>query len=640
MNSRPIVPAVLDDVPDGTRATIASMRAADAARALLAANGLPPRWRHREQFTVLATSFGTGHDFLVAWQAWRADPQRCDRLVYVAVEPHPLTRDDMQRVHGRSPLRACADALVERWPPLTHNLHDLVFEGGRVRLMLACGEVRAWLPELRIEVDAFWLGHNAADSAPPHFDARMCKALGRLAAPEATLAMRDNADRLRGALTSAGFALHSAVDEAGSDGVVSGTFAPRFTPRRAPAYRARAAGGQRRALIVGAGLAGCAAAWALAEQGWQTTLIDRRAAPASEASGNAGGLFHGVVNAHDGVHARFNRAAALAARTAVEHALARAGGEPGAQGGVAGLLRLEHDLSPLDMHDRLAGLGLPGDYVQALSASEASALCGLVLRQPAWFYPGGGWVQPAGLARSFLQRAGDHATLRMGLAVQAIRRTSRGWALIDPQGQLIEEAETVVLANANDALRLLMQPAWPVRETRGQISGAPFGAGMPCTRLPIAGAGYLLPPIDATVWFGATSQAGDLDASVRPDDHDSNVAQLARLVDRPVALRADQLQGRTGWRCSAIDRLPIVGAVPDLASFGASTPDQPRLMPRVPGLHVFSGLGSRGITWSALGARVLAGWVCGSAFPLESGLIDAIDPARFAVRARRRSGGG
>ena len=211
----------------------------------------------------------------------------------------------------------------------------------------------------------------------------------------------------------------------------------------------------------------------------------------------------------------------------------------------------------------------------------------------------------------------------------------------------------LVLANAGDALRLLGEPGWPVQRVRGQVSGWPHvrpttPGSPPVCRLPVAGSGYLLPPFDGTVWFGATSQTGDTDPGVRESDHVTNLVQLWRLtgapldatIDMPRDMPLDALLGRTAWRWSANDRLPLVGAVPDVPSMNAATPDQVRLVPRQPGLYVFTALGSRGITWSALGARVLAATLAGAPVPLEASLLDAIAPARFVVRARRRSQGG
>ena len=63
--------------------------------------------------------------------------------------------------------------------------------------------------------------------------------------------------------------------------------------------------------------------------------------------------------------------------------------------------------------------------------------------------------------------------------------------------------------------------------------------------------------------------------------------------------------------------------------------DHPRLVPRLPGLYVFTALGSRGVTWSGLGGRVLASLITGAPSPLEASLLDAIDPARFVSRGVR-----
>jgi tRNA 5-methylaminomethyl-2-thiouridine biosynthesis bifunctional protein len=62
----------------------------------------------------------------------------------------------------------------------------------------------------------------------------------------------------------------------------------------------------------------------------------------------------------------------------------------------------------------------------------------------------------------------------------------------------------------------------------------------------------------------------------------------------------------------ARDRLPAVGGL------------------GVPGLYALTGLGSRGMTWSALAAEVLASQICGEPLPVEADLVAALDPRRFA----------
>jgi len=98
-------------------------------------------------------------------------------------------------------------------------------------------------------------------------------------------------------------------------------------------------------------------------------------------------------------------------------------------------------------------------------------------------------------------------------------------------------------------------------------------------------------------------------------------------------MRDHPLAGRVGWRLATPDRLPLVGGLPVPGHVGRI--DQARFIPRQPGLAVCTALGSRGIGWAALCAQVLAAQVSGAPCPLEASLLDAIDPARFLVRAGR-----
>lgn len=641
MKTEAVVPAQITRDADGTPFSPtygdvyhpAAGALTQARHVFLAGNGLPQRWQRRDRFVVLETGFGLGNNFLATWDAWRRDPAACERLQFISIERHPPTRHDLQTLPRDAALSALAPLLADAWPPLTPNLHRLDFDAGRVQLLLAFGDVAAWLPELVARVDAFCLDGFAPARNPLMWQPRLFKAMARLAAPGATVATWTAARGVREGLAAAGFQVRAAPGAGGKRDITLASFAPAFAPRSAPA-RTTPIDGPRRAVVVGAGLAGCAAAWALADQGWDSVVLDRHAAPAQEASGNPGGLFHGVVHRHDGTHARFNRAAALAARQAVGQAI----GVRGAAGAVHGLLRLETSgASAAEMHDTLAALGLPADYVQAVDAGDASRLAGLPLRHPAWFYPGGGWVDPAALARDYLQRAGTRARFAGGTPVGALRREGDRWQLLDAAGRLIDEAGAVVLANAGDALRLLAPATWPVQKVRGQVSVGDAG-GFALPQLPIAGAGYLLPAVAGQAVFGATSQAGDDDAALRASDHRHNLAQLASLIGDAPHVSPDGLSGRVGWRWVSDDRLPLVGAVPDVARLSsAARLDQARLVPRVPGLYLFTALGARGITWSALGAQVLASWVTGGPSPVEASLLDALDPARFIARDARRA---
>jgi tRNA 5-methylaminomethyl-2-thiouridine biosynthesis bifunctional protein len=114
------------------------------------------------------------------------------------------------------------------------------------------------------------------------------------------------------------------------------------------------------------------------------------------------------------------------------------------------------------------------------------------------------------------------------------------------------------------------------------------------------------------------------------------------LPGSTASLDRTSLSGGVGFRCVARDRLPLVGAMIDVAAAratasalsGAHAPD----LPRVRGLYAAFAFASRGLAWTLLAAELLASELEGEPLPLEGDLVDAVDPGRFALqRLRRRS---
>ena len=586
---------------------------AQARHVFVAGHGLPGRWQGRERFVVLETGFGLGNNFLATWDAWRQDPARCERLVFVSVEKHPLRREDLARAHAGSTMPELAAQLVQRWPPLTAGLHTLSFEGGHVELLLGLGDARVLLRELVLNADAINLDGFAPKLNPALWDEWLLKSLSRHAEPGTTVSTWSINRPMRRALAALGFEVELAPGFANKPEMTVARFAPRHTPQR-PAGREPVAPGAKRAVILGAGLAGAACALALSRAGVSCTVVDALPGPAQASSGNPAGLFHGTVNPDDGPHARFNRAAALATQNLLAEL-----GLPHRQG----LLRLETRLAVAQMQDA------PG-YVQALSAAEASARAGTALDHPAWFYPGGGALDPAAYTRAMLAASG--AVLRLSAHVTALREVPGGWQLLGADGRSIEEAPLIVLAGGHNQLPLFRdfgELADDLTVQRGQITHLPDAPWQPA--IPVAGDGYAIGDDHGGAWCGATAQDDDLDPTLREADQADNLARYARLAGLSQAPQS-RLLGRVAWRLVAADRLPLIGP---LAAPGPQAA-QLRLQPRRAGLLVCTAFGSRGIAWAALAGRLVAALALGSPRPLEAELLDAVDPLRFTLRRERR----
>jgi tRNA 5-methylaminomethyl-2-thiouridine biosynthesis bifunctional protein len=634
VKTEPITAAVIDFAQDVPRSTafddIYHPREGaleQASCVFLAGNGLPERWRRRARFTILETGFGLGNNFLATWAAWRDDPLRCERLHFISLEKHPPTRNDLARALAPSPFAPLAQQLVAAWPPRTPNLHRLTFESGRVQLLLGLGDAATLARELVARVDAFFLdgfapARNEAMWSPP-----LLNALARLAAPDATAATWSAARGVRDGLSAAGFAVQAVPGPAAKREITLARYAPRFSAPAAPGHVVPAAAPSH-AVVIGTGLAGAATARALAMQGMPCTVLDAQPQPASQASGNPAGLFHGTVGTDDTVHARWHRAASFAAAEWVRASHA----------GVSnGLLRLNrtHDLA--GMHALIAAQRLPASYLQALDAVQASQHAGLPLQRPAWLFTQGGSADPRALVQ--------HALAAPGVAwqgneqAQSIEHSADGWLVRGNGARVIAQAPVVVLANADDALRLAALPVGWIRRVRGQVTSlaARDAALMPqLPKLPIASGGYVLAlPNGDGLLIGATSETDDDDTQVREADHESNLERARELLGHDVARAGALLNGRVGWRVTTRDRLPMIGMAPDLAAPLPSRRDASRLLARRSGLYLHTALGSRGITTAALGGELIAAQLCGAPWPLEADLACAIDPARFVFRTAR-----
>jgi tRNA 5-methylaminomethyl-2-thiouridine biosynthesis bifunctional protein len=621
-----------------------------ARHVFLQGNGLPQRWQGRRHFCILETGFGLGHNFLATWAAWQADPLRCDDLHFVSLEHHPPSREDLAQAHRLAyqdqPSLERSSALLAAWPPLLSGLHVLGFQGpqgcagtqpGRVHLTLVFGDAHHLLPKLVGNFDAVFLDGFAPRANPELWDPRLLRTLGRLAAPGATAATWSVAKVVRQGLQAAGFAVERAPGFAAKREMTMARFAP-ATPRRIPAGRPQGPwAGERCAVIIGAGLAGAMAAQALAQQGWACTVLDAAPAPAQGASGNPAGLFHGVVHRDDGVHARLHRHAALGA---ARHygALIRCGAVPGR---LDGLVAVRGDDPDPPQSAALQGLDLPG-YAQGMTQAEASACAGVDLGGPAQHFLQGGWVDPGTVVRHALATTG--VRFQGGAPVhvlQALHSPKGGdvvWRVLDDTGVELARAPLVVLA-AGTGLPVLAHhlPAplsglGPLELTRGQLTW--FSADTRLKR-PVSGHGYAVSLPDGQLLCGASLRSGDTDPQLQDEDQRWNLDRL-RVLTGLAPPSGAALEGRVSWRVQTPDRLPLIGPAPQADLDPTGRRDQTRFIPRHPGLFIIGALGSRGLIWAPLAARVLRAWVEATPMPLEAELLDAVDPARWLVRQARR----
>lgn len=585
---------------------------AQAEHVFLRGTGLPGRWRGRERFTVLELGFGFGLAFLATWQAWRDDPKRCARLHFSSLEKHPFTEQDLAVLHAQyPPLAPLAEELRSNWPPLVPGFHRIAFDGGRVLLTLALGDVADTLPQFTLAADALYLDGFAPAKNPAMWSQPVMRQLARLAAPGAIAATWSVASVVREGLREAGFVAGKRRGFAHKSEMLVAPLAPRRVER------AIAAPTERRALVIGAGVAGAAACERLAARAWEVTLLERHPVTAAEASGNHAGAFHPVLTPDDSLFARLTRAAYL-------YALRQWRALEGLSWNQCGLLQLSRDGDEASAQRRaLEALAPPPGFAQLLDAAQAGRIAGVALSTGGLWYPESGWIQPRALVNALLAACGGRLRPRLQREVASLAREGGAWIAKDARGATLGEAPVVILANAADALRLSPQPSIPLRRVRGQLSLVP---GIPGLKAVVLRGGMALPAVDGLSVVGASYDIDDEDPAPRADSHAGNLERLERMLPGAGAgLDPARLDGRVAFRATVRDRLPLVGALDD---------------PRGAGLYGAFAYGSRGLIWSGIAAELIASMLEGEPLPLERKLVAAVDPGRFALRASRRRGAG
>jgi tRNA 5-methylaminomethyl-2-thiouridine biosynthesis bifunctional protein len=544
----------------------------------LQGNEVQTRWAGRERFVILETGFGFGLNFLATWQAWRGQP---GKLHYVAVEKHPFSLQDLRTLHARYPeFEKEAAELHSIWPPLVPGGHRAELSGNVV-LTVFFDDIKI-VRDLRLAADAFYLDGFAPAKNPDMWPPALMRSLSRLAAPGATAATWSVAAPVRHALEVTGWE----VEKRQGFGHKKEMLVARIrkgtqSPRR-----------DRRATVVGAGLAGAAVCERLCARGWEITLHERHAEPAAEASGNHAGAFHPVATPDDSVFARLTRAGFL-------YSLSQWKKYEGLRWDACGALQLAREDKEEDSQKK-ASAGQPADYLQYVDREEASRHAGVPLAAGGLWFPQGGWIQPRSLVRAQLAACGERL------------RT-----VFSSEKKSIEDDELVILANSSEAPKLHAVPHLRLRRVRGQLTYVPEDRIEPPHVVVLRG-GMVLPPVDGLCMVGASFDIDDDDPLPREESHAGNLERLRRII--PVEGDFSSLEGRVAFRSVAPDRLPVAG----------------KIAGNVYGAFAY---GSRGLVWAALAAELLASELEGEPLPLEGKLADALDPGRFARRMMRRQGG-
>lgn len=518
----------------------------------LQACGLPERWAEvmfkARPFVIGELGFGTGLNFLAAWQMWKAHKQEGGRLHFVSVEKFPLSKDELTRALESWPeLKAESEALLAVWPGRVRGTHVLHLTD-EVTLTLCHDDVEDALAGISMQADAWFLDGFTPAKNPAMWSETVMKRVGQLSAAGARVGTFTAAGFVREGLKGAGFNVRRLEGFGRKRHRIEAFMPSRETADTLPF----------KPIIIGGGIAGASLFEAFARRGVSAVVIDPHDGTA--ASGNAAAIVKPRLDRQDNPLSRFAICAYLYAARQYQS---------------LGAVLLEGVVDEPQTVEQTARF-------KALADEPALPAEHMFWRNEALVFPKAQVIDPK-KAREALLAAG---TIIEGRAV-SYRKNGMATEVLDDEEHVLASGSHIIFAAGAGVLSLPMFDAFDLRYSRGQISWAK-NRGHERT---LTYGGYAI-PMGGEMLLGAThAQLTQANPYIAKDADDAYNFETYQKAAGETAIASGQ-PSRASVRVNTKTTWPFIAVVDD-------------------GVFVLTGLGSRGFVFAPLMTDMLAAEMTG-----------------------------
>jgi tRNA 5-methylaminomethyl-2-thiouridine biosynthesis bifunctional protein len=392
---------------------------------------------------------------------------------------------------------------------------------------------------------------------------------------------------------------------------------------------------EKRAIVIGGGLAGCSTASELAKAGWQITLIEREPSIASKASGNPRGIVYCKFSDGPDANTDYYLNSYL---FALQH-YQKVSKIHSIDWQTCGLIQIAHDKREEKRQAQTINNFKDANFIQPLDALAASKVSGIKLDKGGLFLPSGGFLNPQALCQAYIQH--DNIKCITNTEALSLKFENNVWLLESTHKNIIK-APVVIIANSHDALSFKQTGHYPLLMNYGQIDEYPETSISKTLSCIICAKGYISPAYGKSHFIGGITKTTEPALSDANDFIEQNL-QLTHSINQKFMeelKRMGPTNIRTGSRCSSPDYLPIIGPVENKKNCRkiykelyrnakqkvSQTPDYE------PGLYINVAHGSHGLTSTPIIASYLARLINYSPLPLSNASINSLHPIRYLIR--------
>ncbi|MGH1462424.1 MAG: bifunctional tRNA (5-methylaminomethyl-2-thiouridine)(34)-methyltransferase MnmD/FAD-dependent 5-carboxymethylaminomethyl-2-thiouridine(34) oxidoreductase MnmC [Neptuniibacter sp.] len=589
-------------------------------------------------FIFAETGFGTGLNFLLTAQHFESfHPDKT--MHFISTELSPLSREDLITAHKHwEELQLLSKRLTDSYPIEFNENCVLIRISNKISLELLIGDAAEAFTHIQSTVDAWYLDGFAPSKNPDMWSPELFEQIARLSKPGTTFSTFTAAGLVKRGLKAVGFDVQKQKGFGRKREMLIGTFADAEAPKLGtqPWFEIPASKKPKHAVVIGGGLAGCSTARALAERGIKVTLIEKDNTLASGGSGNRQGALYAKLPAQPTKQGQLHI-------TGLLHTLNLLKRDDPAQTiwNQSGVIQLAtNDKERKRQQSCMDGEYYPESLVSLKSNKELTELAGVDIQHSGLYFPKAGWVSPKDLC----QQLSSHENIDIIQAeVISLEYRANQWSLVANDNKQYS-ATHVVICSAENANQFKQTNHLPLKTIRGQVSIAHADEAQSKLSCVVCGEGYISPVKDGKLCFGATFDLKGKKLDVCNLDHQENLKNLADILPdfaKKISANSVDLTGRTAFRCSTPDYMPIVGAAPVydeyLNSFAQLRKDRKWKFSNAkpehyPNLYVNTGHGSKGLITCPISSELLASIICNEALPLPKELIDMINPARFIIK--------